>query len=183
MWQDKWNRLSLRIRPEDIPETLPFLEKTWKQFIPDRPFFWEMLNDRLNWHYQHDWRVWRATNVFAGLAIFLACLGLFGLVSFETEQRTREVGIRKVLGASVAHLVQLLSWNFLKWVLLANVIAYPVSYQLVSYWLAEFAYRIDMDIWTFFASGVLIWAVALGTTSYQVFKAAMTSPVEVLKHE
>ena len=183
MWQDKWNRLALRIRPEDIPETLPFLEKTWKQFIPDRPFFWEMLNDRLDWHYQHDWRVWRATNVFAGLAIFLACLGLFGLASFETEQRTREVGIRKVLGASVAHLVQLLSWNFLKWVLLANLIAYPVSYQLVSYWLAGFAYRIDMDIWTFFASGVLIWAVALGTTSYQVFKAAMTNPVEVLKHE
>ena len=117
------------------------------------------------------------------LAIFIACLGLFGLASFVTEQRTKEIGIRKVVGASVTEIVMLLSKEFTKWVVLANFIAWPAAYFLMDNWLKNFAYRINLNISIFIYAGVIALAIALITVSYQAIKAATANPVNSLKYE
>ena len=121
--------------------------------------------------------------IFSFLAIFIACLGLFGLASFVADRKTKEIGIRKVLGASVPGLIGLLSVNFTKWVLLSNIIAWPVAWFAMNRWLQNFAYRINIGIWIFFVSGLLALLIALLTVSYQAIKAAMCNPVEALRYE
>jgi putative ABC transport system permease protein len=121
--------------------------------------------------------------VFTAIAIFIACLGLFGLVTFTAEQRTKEIGIRKVLGASVSSVVVLLSKNFLKLILIAIVIATPIAYYLMDKWLQDFAYRTNIEWWIFVASGIIISVIALLTISYQAIKSALMNPVESLKTE
>lgn len=122
-------------------------------------------------------------NYFTILAILIASLGLFGLASFTAEQRTKEIGVRKVLGASVGQLVLLISREFTRWVLLANLIAWPVSYYVMNHWLQGFDYRISLTWWIFLASGILALFIALLTVSYQSVKAALANPVEALKYE
>lgn len=121
--------------------------------------------------------------VFSFLAIFIASLGLFGLASFVTEQRVKEIGIRKVLGASIFELVSLLSKEFAKWVLVANLIAWPAAYYFMNNWLQDFAYRINIGWWVFVLSGFGAFAIALITVSFQAIKAATANPVESLKYE
>ena len=120
---------------------------------------------------------------FSILAIIIACLGLFGLISFATEQRTKEIGIRKVLGASVQGIVGLLITKFIKWVLMADIIAWPLAYFFMNNWLKNFAYRTDMSIWIFIISGLTALAIALLTISYQTIKAATSNPVDSLRYE
>jgi putative ABC transport system permease protein len=121
--------------------------------------------------------------VFSCLAILIACLGIFGLASFTAEKRTKEIGIRKVLGASVSGIIMNLSKEFTKWVVLANVIAWPIAYYFMNNWLHNFAYRINLNIWIFILSGLAALAIALLTVSYQSIKAATADPVDSLRYE
>ena len=120
---------------------------------------------------------------FTVLAIFIACLGLFGLASFTAEQRTKELGVRKVLGASVTGLVLLMSKEFAKWVLIANLIAFPIAYFVMNNWLQSFAYRINLTIWIFLATAGVAFVIALLTVSYQSIKASLANPIESLRYE
>jgi len=122
-------------------------------------------------------------DAFAFIAIFVACLGLFGLASFTTEQRTKEIGIRKVLGASMAGIIKNLSADFIKLIILANLVAWPVSYFLMQKWLQDFAYRIDPNVLSFFFAGFISVAIAILTISYQAIKASLANPIDALRYE
>jgi len=133
--------------------------------------------------YQKETKLGQIFSYFTVIAIFIACLGLFGLASFITEERTKEIGIRKVLGGSVSDIVMLLSRGFTKWIVLANFIAWPVAYYFMNKWLQNFAYRVNLSVWIFILSGLAALAIALLTVSYQSIKAATANPVEALKYE
>ncbi len=133
--------------------------------------------------YHSEERLSQIITFFSFVAIFIACLGLFGLASYTAEQRTKEIGIRKVLGAPVSRIILLLSADFTKWVLVANVIAWPVAYFAISKWLENFAYRTNLNISIFILSGALALVTALLTVSYQTLKAALANPVDSLRYE
>jgi putative ABC transport system permease protein len=175
--------LGLKVRGNGLPETIRFLEKTWKRFVPDQPFVCRFLDETLNQMYQSERRLRRISGVSSALAILVACLGLFGLAAFSAEQRTKEVGIRKVLGASIANIVLLLSRDFVKFVAVANLIAWPVAYYVMNGWLQNFAYRVGLGIWTFVLGGILVLIIALVTVSVQAVKAARANPVDALRYE
>ena len=178
-----FSNLGVKVRSENLPETLAFLEKTWHTFLPDRPFEYEFVDDHLSQLYQQDQKVGQLVGTFAGLAILVACLGLFGLAAYTAEQRTKEIGVRKVLGASVRGIVVLLSMEFAKLVLVANLIAWPVAYFAVGDWLQNFAYRVDLTWWVFALGGLLALVIALSTVAYQAIKAALANPIEALRYE
>ena len=166
-----------------ITASLAHIERVWKKFLPDAPFEYQFLDETLGNQYSMEIRISRILNTFTVLAIFLSCLGLLGLTSFMAEQRTKEIGVRKVLGASIPGIVILLSKEFAKWVLLANVIAWPLAYYFMSKWLQEFAYRINIGIGTFIASAVIAFIIALLTVSFLSIKAALANPIESLRYE
>lgn len=174
---------SVRVRSENLQTTLHFLEEKWRQLDPDHPFTFSFLEDRLAQRYQGEARLQRMSAYATGLGILIACLGLFGLVSFAAAQRTKEIGIRKVLGASAMSVVHLLSKDFLKLVVLANLIAWPFAYYFMNRWLQDFAYRVNVGWWVFAVSGALALVVALITVSTQALKAALANPVEALRYE
>ena len=177
-----YNYLVLRI--SNFSDTRPFLEQTWAQFMPpEQPFYFSFLNDELNTLYQADRDLQNVVTSFSILAILLACLGLFALAAFTTQQRTQEMGVRKVLGASTPQIIVLLSKNFLTLVFLANLIAWPIAYYLTQNWLQEFAYRVPLNAWPFFISAFITLIIAQLTVSYQAIKAAQTNPVDTLRHE
>jgi putative ABC transport system permease protein len=175
--------LSVRIGPVEIPETLRFIENQWKHYVPDQPLEYVFFDEQFDKNYKAEIQTGKVITAFALLAIFVACLGLFGLASFTAVQRTKEIGIRKVLGASVTGMIMLLSKEFTRWVLLANIIAWPVAWFAMSNWLQNFAYRIDMGWWIFILSGALALFIALLTVSYQAIKAANANPVDALRYE
>ena len=176
--------LYLKLGTQNIPATLAFIEKTWHEFLPQIPFtFWFLNDDLTQVRYQNEIRTGNALAVFSGLTIFVACLGLLGLISFRAEQKTKEIGIRKVLGASVFSIFGLLSREFVKLVIIACIIASPIAYLFSSRWLQDFAYRIDLHLMYFFIGGVLALLLALATMTYQALKAARTNPVDALRTE
>jgi putative ABC transport system permease protein len=175
--------ISIRIRPRNISGTMDFLRKKWKEFDSSGTFDYAFLDESFDSQYRAEERLSTIFSYFTLFAVFIACLGLFGLASFTAEQRTKEIGIRKVLGASVGDIVILLSKEFTKWVLLANIIAWPVAYYAMNKWLQDFAYRVNMGIWIFILAGVLAVTVALLTVSYQAIKSALSNPVETLRYE
>lgn len=183
MRQSRLSYLNLKIRGENIPETMSFLEQTWKRFLPNRPFSAVFLEANLNGRYRSEIRFSQIVSVFSILAIFISCLGLFALVSFNVEQRTREIGIRKVLGASVPRIVFMLIHESVKWVLVANLIAWPVAYYAAHTWLQGFVYRTNLDIWLFLMGGALVLVIALLTVGSQAIRAATTNPVDALRYE
>ena len=183
MWRPKFNSLSLMVRGEDIPETMAFLEGKWKELLPVRPFRFWFLDEMLDWMYRGEMKFGQIFGLFALLAIIVACLGLFGLAAFVAEQRTKEIGIRKVMGASVWNLVRLLSIDFVVLVALANLIAWPVAYYGMDRWLRDYAYRIDLEVWIFALGGMLALGIALATVGTQAFRAARANPVEALRYE
>ena len=150
---------------------------------PGMPFSYQFLDDSFDDMYRAEQRVGKIALVFSILAILIACLGLFGLATFIAEQRTKEIGIRKVLGASVQGLVQMLSKDFLYLVLIAFVIAVPIAWWLMAKWLQDFAYRVNIGWWIFLAAGVLAGLIALLTVSFQAVRAALTNPVKSLRTE
>ena len=179
------NYLGIRIVSEqsDIAGTLTFLKRTIKKFEPNAPFEYEFLDRRLNNLYRADERTGKIFGYFTFLALFVSCLGLCGLNSFLVERHTKEIGIRKVLGASVTGIFILISRGFTKWIILANLIAWPIAYYFMNKWLQNFAYRTSLSIWTFILSGLAALFIALLTVSYQTIKAATANPVDSLRYE
>jgi putative ABC transport system permease protein len=175
--------ISFRIKVEDVAALIAFLQNKWKEFAPDQPFAYSFLDQRFASMYRAEQRVGGIFSAFAGLAIFTACLGLFGLASFTAEQRTKEIGIRRVLGATVSNVTLLLSKDFVKLVLVANVIAWPVAWYAMNEWLKDFAYRIEIGWWVFALAGGLALLIALLTVSTQAIKAALANPVDSLRYE
>ena len=175
-------QMALRIQTSDMAAFLKQLEQRWKTQT-DTPFSYSFLDERFDTIYQSEHRIGQLFGIFAGLAIFIACLGLFGLASFVVEQRTKEVGVRKVLGASVGSIVTILSKDFLKLVLISIVIASPIAWYAMNKWLEDFAYKIDIEWWVFALAGLLAMGIALLTVSFQAVKAALMNPVKSLRSE
>lgn len=175
-------RLVVRIQG-DISATQRDVKNLWQQFSGTQPFTAYFLNDRLERYYRADKALGDVFWIFAGVGIFISCLGLLGLVTYATEQRTKEIGIRKALGASNTGILFLLSQEFIKLVVIANLIAWPVSWYFVHNWLQDFAYRIEIDWLVFILAGVMVLLIALTTMSVQVFRAATANPLKALKYE
>ena len=175
--------LNLRIDPSGVAETIKFLEKTWRSFVTEFPFTYEFLDDRYDAFYKQDRRTRSILGVFAALALFSACLGLVGLASFIAERRTKEIGIRKVLGASAHGLVLMQSRGFLGWVLAANVIALPAAYLAAGRWLRSFAYRVDPGVGPAVLIAAFSLAVSFLSVAYKAVQAARSNPVDSLRFE
>jgi ABC-type antimicrobial peptide transport system permease subunit len=176
-------RMYVKIRPDNVSATLASLEKTWDEMNLGYPFEYRFLDEDFQNLYNSEARLGKIFQSFAALAVLIACLGIFGLASFIAEQRTKEIGIRKVLGSSTAGIVALLNQEFLKCIAAANLIAWPIAYFAMRAWLQKFAYRTDIEIWIFLLSAALGLAVALLTVSLQTLRAARANPVDSLKHE
>jgi putative ABC transport system permease protein len=159
------------------------IKKTYDAFFPGNYFNYYFLDERYNKQYATDELFGKAFSIFAGFAIFIACLGLLGLSLFATMQRTKEIGVRKVLGASVGNIVLLLSGDFIRLVIIAIVIASPLAWFIMHRWLQDFAYRVDVSWWVFAIAGVLAVAIALVTISFQAIRAALANPVRSLRSE
>ena len=177
------NYLSVRVQPGDVAATLEKIETQWKALAPESPFEFAFLDDRIDAQFRAEQRLGKVFGIFTGLAIFIACLGLLGLATFTAEQRTKEIGIRKVLGASAAGLMGLLLKDFARPVIIANLAAWPIAYLAMNEWLQDFAYRIDINWWTFAISGALALLIAVITIGYQAIKAALANPIKALRYE
>ncbi len=175
--------IAVRIRGDDLPATMDRIERTWQRVAPAQPFAYTFLDEAVDSQYRQEERISRIVGIASALSIFIACLGLFGLAALTALRRTKEIGIRKVLGASVPSIVRLLSKDFLKLVAVAFVIAVPVAYYAMSTWLEDFAYRIDLGVGVFLLAGLLALVIALATVGYQAIKAALADPVDVLRNE
>ena len=173
----------IKIGPKNIPATLGFIQKTFQNLAPKDPFTYTFLDDEINKLYQSEDRMGKMLLYFTILAIFISCLGLFGLASFSAQQRTKEIGVRKVLGATLPGIVYMQLKEFCKLVLLANVLAWPISYLIMNKWLQNFAYKTGMSINPFIQASIMALAIALFAVSYKSMKAASTNPVEALKYE
>jgi putative ABC transport system permease protein len=177
------NYLSIRVSPQNIQETIAYIQKTWREMIPSYPLDYFFLDASFAQMHLSDKKMSEIFSIFSILAVFVASLGLFGLAAHTAEQKTKEIGVRKVLGASASSIYLLLSQEFLKWVALANVIAWPVAYFAMHKWLQRFAYRVMFGWEIFFASAGIALAISLLTVSFQSLKAANTNPANSLRYE
>ncbi len=177
------NRISIKIATQDVPATMARIETLWRNFAPELPYTGSFLNERFAALYQSEQRQGSLFTLFSFLAIFIASMGLLGLSSFTISQRIKEIGVRKVLGASVGNLVGLLSINFIKLVVIAAVIAFPIAWFAMDSWLQHFAYRSTISWWLFIAAGVIAALIALATISFQTIRAALANPVKSLRTE
>jgi len=176
-------RLLVKISCNDMPATIAFLGSKWKELVKSRPFEYHFMDEDFNKLYNSELRLGTVLNVFAGIAIALACLGLLGLSSYTAKQRVKEIGIRKVLGASVGNIATMLSGDFIKLVLVAIVISTPIAFALMNKWLQSFAYKINLSWWMFAVAGLAAVIIAALTVSFQVVKAALVNPVKNLRTE
>jgi putative ABC transport system permease protein len=170
-------------RLANVSQMLGAIEQTWKQAFPQDVYQYTFLNESLAKGYIVEQLVFDAFRIFAAISIFIACLGLFGLITFAANQRTKEIGVRKVLGASVAGIVTLLSKDFLKLIMMAIVISGPIAWYLMNQWLQNFEYRIAIEWWVFGLAGILSMSIALLTISFRAIKAALMNPVKSLRNE
>jgi putative ABC transport system permease protein len=173
----------VKISPDDIPGTLGLLEGTWKKNAPNYPYMYSFLDEEFHKLYRMEERWQQIIRNTSIIAIVISCLGLFGLSALAIVRRTKEIGIRKVLGASVSGLTRMVSMDFLKLVIFANIIAWPMAYYAMSHWLQSFAFRIDIKLWVFLLAAVIATAIALLTVGLQAAKAALANPVESLRYE
>ncbi|NEU08557.1 FtsX-like permease family protein [Flavihumibacter sp. R14] len=180
---DGYGNISVKVSGTNVPAALAHIESTWKKFLPEIPFEYRFLDENFEELYRAEMRQGSVFTIFTGIAIFIACLGLFGLSAFTITQRIKEIGIRKVLGASVKDIVFILSKDFMKLVLIAAIIAFPVAWYAMHNWLADFAYRIDISWGVFILAGIIAAIVAFATISLQAIKAAVANPVKSLRTE
>lgn len=176
-------RLAIKISEGNVARTLKQLEEKWRKLSPYYDFSYQFLDKLIAKQYSDELRMGKLFGYFSSLSIFIALLGLFGLTSFSTERRTKEIGIRKTIGASTSDIVFLLIGEFIKWVIIAILIACPIAYYLANRWLQNFAYRIDISWWIFLSAGLFALIVAVLTISIRVIKSAMANPVDTLKYE
>ncbi|HEY6503044.1 MAG TPA: ABC transporter permease [Chitinophagaceae bacterium] len=182
-WNSYWGNVIIRTEKGKTKEAIASMEKVYKQFNPGFPFKYFFTDEEMGKNYKAEHTVSKLSRYFAFLAIFISCLGLFGLVTFTAEQRTKEIGIRKVLGASVPGIIGMLSKDFLKLVLIAAVIAFPVAWWFMHKWLGDYEYRVNIGWWVFPVTGVVAMLIALLTISFQSIKAAVANPVKSLRTE
>ena len=175
--------ISIRFNTEDVSETLKYAETIWNKFVPNKPFEYSFLSQDYENLYMNERQTRKLFTIFSILAVFIACLGLYGLASFVADQRTREIGIRKVMGAPVPRIVTRLNLNFTIWVLLANLFAWPAAWLFMNQWLQNFAYRIDIPVWAFVVASVIALVIAYAVISIQSIRAALKNPTDSLRHE
>jgi putative ABC transport system permease protein len=173
----------VKIKPDDVPGTIAHLKKKASEFAPNNLFEYSFLDDEFNRQYGNDQRRGEIYKYFTILAIFVSCLGLFGMASFTAEQRTKEIGIRKVLGASIPNIISLISRDFLVLLLIANVIAWPVAYYLMDKLLNNYAYRTSIALWVFVVSSMMTVFIALLTVCVKIVRVAHSNPVDSLRYE
>ncbi len=178
-----FNNLSVKIAGSNVNKTMSTLESIWKKYIPEVPYEYSFLDENFDKLYEAEQRQGNIFTAFACIAIFIACLGLFGLSAFTISQRIKEIGVRKILGANVTGIVALLSKDFLKLVLIAALIAFPIAWYAMHSWLKDFAYRVNISWWIFIVAGIASLCVALLTVSFQAIKAAISNPVKALRSE
>jgi len=178
-----YHTLVIRFKPENITHTMKLIREKWNEFEPGYPFEYSFLEDRFDNLYKTEVQIGRIIQIFTLLAVFISCLGLFGLVSFITEQRTKEIGIRKTIGASTANISALLTKELTKWILLANLFAWPAAYFMINYWLRNFAYKISIGWEIFLISGSIAFLITFITVSHRVLKATYSNPVDSLRYE
>jgi putative ABC transport system permease protein len=183
--QQEWgfSTMSVKINGGRTTEALAFIKSAWTSTFPDIPFEYQFLDDHFAEVYRVDNQVSNVVSILAGLIIVISCLGLFGLASYSAEKRIKEIGVRKVLGASVQNIVLLLSSHFIKLVFIANIIAWPIAFFAMNKWLQDFAYRINIDWWVFAIAGGVSVIIAFATVSFQSIKAAIANPVKSLRSE
>jgi putative ABC transport system permease protein len=175
--------LTVRLMPGEIQETINAIQTEWKKLEPSRPMTFNFVDDMFDKLYLSEQRLGRLFIYFSGLAVFIACLGLFGLSSFTVEQKTKEIGIRKVLGASVSSMILMLIRQFGLWLVISSLVAWPLTFLVMRRWLQNFAYRVDISIWIFLLASVMAAAVAFLTVGYQSMKAALANPTHSLRYE
>jgi putative ABC transport system permease protein len=175
--------LLVKITNSDIPETIAFMESQWKKMVTHRPFEYRFLDEDFNKLYESEIKLGRVLNIFSGIAIVLACLGLVGLSSYSAKQRKKEIGIRKVLGAGISQIASLLTLDVLKPISLAVLVATPIAWILMSWWLQDFAYHISISGWVFILTGLIVMSIAILSISFQVIRAAIANPVNSLRSE
>ena len=174
---------AFKIESSDSKALLSQIEMPWKTFFPGNPVDYFFLDQFFNRQYESDQQFGRVFTLFTGLAIFIACLGLFGLASFMTIQRTKEIGIRKVLGSTSSNIILLLSKGFIQLVMIANLIAWPLAWWIMNNWLESFPYRININPLLFVAAGIGVVIIAFISVGVQTFKAASVNPAQTLKYE
>ena len=180
---DFGNNMTVRVQFEDTKEAVKFVEDLWKEYAPNEPFEFVFMDERFDELYRAEQRLGSLFTIFTSLAIFISCLGLFGLAAFTAEQRTKEIGIRKSMGATVFNIMGILSIEFIKFIGIAFLLAIYPAYYFISGWLENFVYRVDISIWTFILSGFLALVIAVLTVSYQSFRAARVNPADTLRYE
>jgi|WetSurMetagenome_2_1015567.scaffolds.fasta_scaffold00730_10 putative ABC transport system permease protein len=176
--------ITCRLRPDtNVPQIVSFLKSTWVENAPGQPFDYDFLTDSLHRQYGGDLRLGKILGIFTGLALFVSCLGLFGLALYASEQRKKEIGLRKVNGSGMGQIIWLLTSDFTKLILIASIIACPVSYWMMNNWIQNFAYRTGISWWIFVLTVMMSCLIALATIGYQAYKAASTNPVKTLRSE
>jgi len=175
--------LSVRIAGSDYQKIIKILQRDWEKFVPEIPFEYEILDKHYDGIYKNEKQTRSLLTIFSVIAIIISCLGLFGLASFMAERRTKEIGIRKTNGATTSQILRLLSLDFTKWVLLANIIAWPLTWFAMKKWLESFAYRVDIPIWIFLIAGTIAFLIALATISYHAIHASRQNPGLLFRYE
>ena len=178
-----YDYVTVKVRMDNLPKTLDFLASVWKDFVPAHAFKFLFVDDFLNNFYRGEMRTQKAFTYLSGLAIFVACLGLLGLIAYTTEVRTKEIGVRKVLGASSGDILGLLLKEFAVLIVIASLLAWPAAYLFTRSYLDRFAYRIDLDPGVFLAGSLLVLVIAFCTISFQAIRAARANPVDALRYE
>jgi len=182
-YQNVESYISVRLNTKNVSETIKYIGNTWNDFAPGKPYEYSFLDKDYDNLYINEMQTRSLFSIFSFLAIFIACLGLFGLASFVADRKTKEIGIRKILGASVPRIVRNLNKSFVIWVLIANLIAWPAAWYVMNKWLQNFAYRIDLSLWMFILAALLALIIALITVSFHTIKAALKNPVDSLRYE
>jgi putative ABC transport system permease protein len=175
--------MAVKAKAADISNTIAFINTTWNKFCPEYPLEYNFLDESFSQMYKAEDKLSSLISIFTAMAIFVGCMGLFGLATFTAEQRTKEIGIRKVLGASVIGILTMLSKTFLKPVLIASLIAFPIAWWAMNKWLEDFPYRVTIGWWVLPAAAITALLIALLTVSFQTIKAALANPVKSLRTE
>ena len=184
LFNEPWGtKLLVKVSGNNMPQTIHFLQQKWKALVPHRPFDYHFLDEDYNALYKADMQLGKVLSIFTAIAVALACIGLFGLSAYSVQQRAKEIGIRKVLGASVSGIVMLLSKEFMLLVAVSLLVAFPLAWWAKSKWLQDFAYRTDVSWWIFAVAGVVAVVIAFLTVSIRSIATAIDNPVKSLRSE